>query len=264
MDRMVTSRQSRPVCAVCRTPLAPHQAAAGTTCGDLRCRTALAVRSRQERERHVAAAKAAALAHLGLPDQTAPVGVVPFADRPLAPLDPARAAAFRAYLESSLAEAAARREPEPPSPSWPDTERPDDPVLARAVATACSTCRGACCERGNTHAFLSADEMALKLAALPGATPESLAEEYLSRLPEEAVLGGCVFQGAQGCVLPRPMRAGICNGWTCRGLADWIVDLRSAQGGPGWVVSLEGTTPRRASPFDGSDGPAADEARPSS
>lgn len=88
----------------------------------------------------------------------------------------------------------------------------------RMASLVCAVCRGTCCHMGKTEAFL--DRGAIhRVVALTGiCDPLEIVYAYFARLPEIAVAEGCVYQTAQGCTLPRWMRADICNAYRCQGL----------------------------------------------
>lgn len=76
----------------------------------------------------------------------------------------------------------------------------------------CGLCRGRCCNAGRaTQGFIDA-ELLERHAAEHGGTHDAAAA-YLARVPPEHVAGSCLYHGAQGCVLPRTMRAPVCNGF---------------------------------------------------
>lgn len=79
----------------------------------------------------------------------------------------------------------------------------------------CGFCRGRCCNAGRaTQGFIAA-ELLERHAAEHGGTLHDAAAAYLARVPPEHVAGSCLYHGAQGRVLPRTMRAPVCNGFAC-------------------------------------------------
>ncbi|MBA4178511.1 MAG: hypothetical protein C0505_18420 [Leptothrix sp. (in: Bacteria)] len=92
----------------------------------------------------------------------------------------------------------------------------------------CAQCGGACCTLGGGyHAFVDADVIGRWQAAHDGAGAEAAIADYLARLPEEHVHGACGFQAAGGCVLPRELRADVCNRYVCeplQALGDALAD----------------------------------------
>lgn len=88
----------------------------------------------------------------------------------------------------------------------------------RVVIAVCSACKGACCAAGREHAFLRVRTMREFAAAHPSLTDDEIVQTYLAYLPQRALHPGCVYQGLQGCTLPRDMRSAICNSYLCTGL----------------------------------------------
>ena len=87
----------------------------------------------------------------------------------------------------------------------------------------CAHCRGHCCQHGlGWHAFMdlrSLQRWASAQADEPdGATLADAVAHFMAQVPAEHADGGCLYQGEQGCVLPREQRADICNGFACPSL----------------------------------------------
>ncbi len=158
--------------------------------------------------------------------------VVPANSASPVPLAPDLRADFSAHLRRlietpppttrprSLAQSVAPATPDPPS-----ALDPPGAAESAALARACSACRGWCCRRGGTHAFLDQDSLARVLQADPTLTVRALEALYLAHLGGDHLDGGCIFQGATGCRLPRELRSNTCNTWFCEDLMSW----RSAQ-----------------------------------
>ena len=167
-------------------------------------------------------------------------GPVPHLDRDLAPLPAARQAAFLAHLDAVVDRAFDRAIAEPPPDAVPFARRlqevPDDPP---ALAATCMACRGYCCLKGAaTHAFLSPESIAFYRHLHPEASAEEVKNAYASRLPEQSIEGSCVYHGARGCVLPRTMRAEICNQWQCSDRLDLGRRLKASGREASLVVAL--------------------------
>ena len=88
------------------------------------------------------------------------------------------------------------------------------------VGTACSNCRGHCCSRGGTSAFI--DERLIKRFVLrrPTSPLIDMLRLYCSYLPMKTYEGSCVFHSATGCSLPRDLRSNTCNNTICGGVAE--------------------------------------------
>jgi hypothetical protein len=102
---------------------------------------------------------------------------------------------------------------------------PLDAVATAVVAATCSACRGACCANGGDHAFLRTRTLREVMARHPLLDDEAVVALYRSWLPERAMAGGCVYQGGQGCTLPRDLRSSICNAYLCGGLQRALADV---------------------------------------
>ncbi|RVU47668.1 hypothetical protein [Rubrivivax rivuli] len=92
-------------------------------------------------------------------------------------------------------------------------------ALPAAASTLCALCGGYCCVQGaQHHAFIDAEVLERWQARHPGHTTEDAIAAYLAALPPEHLDGGCAFQTATGCHLPREHRADICNRYVCKPL----------------------------------------------
>ena len=83
---------------------------------------------------------------------------------------------------------------------------------------ACGTCLGFCCFAGREHAFLSEADVRRTRADKKLASIESVADHFLSFIPEQTVEGSCLFHGPAGCGMPRRMRSDMCNTTLCPSL----------------------------------------------
>lgn len=150
----------------------------------------------------------------------ASVALLPANNRALTPLPSAAREAFRTGLQSRLA-------------SYPeasiDASVPFDDAAAleggrddhsAMMFRGCAACRGHCCTRGGTHAFLSADGLrAIAARETGGDTGAALHALYAQHLPAMHYEHSCVFHGETGCSLPRSLRSDTCNRYLCGGLA---------------------------------------------
>lgn len=196
---------------------------AGESCGHEYCAAELEqrrrrlVEERERQERKAAQARALDQELRRRPDvpASAVLAILPATDRPVQRQDPTRRTLFSERLTDLMETAIA--DPEGPTG---DTVEPDLPPTgdARLIASACASCRGSCCRHGEDHAFLRPATLRRFLKAHPGLTPAKAKEEYLRRLPAESIAGGCVFQGREGCTLPRSMRSDVCNRYHCEDL----------------------------------------------
>ena len=244
-----TRTSPRPTCVVCGSDLDLHERAKGEVCCRLKCQTVLAVRARESERAARAADRAAALAWFVEAGATitepARVGAVPALDRELVPADPARVESFRAALRNS----AEALHSEPPGETDPDVDIETE--QGPFIIAACTNCRGRCCLRGGTHAFLTTSELRRQIARQPDLSPDDLIERYMAKIPAVSVEGSCVFHGEKGCVLPREERAAICNWYRCKTLAEWVDIVAPEPEKPAFVAALDGGAVFRGSVVPG-------------
>jgi hypothetical protein len=133
------------------------------------------------------------------------VVVLPAMEVRMEPVTRARKDALAASIEAAFAARIDRTK-------IPETPTPLDDASILAV---CRTCRGNCCKSGENHAYLTRAVLSRVKTEQRIANDSSLLQSYLDRVPEAAQRGGCIFQGAAGCALPRPMRSETCNRFLC-------------------------------------------------
>ncbi|HET7408977.1 MAG TPA: hypothetical protein VFJ13_02140 [Paracoccaceae bacterium] len=223
-------------CGCCGDELNAHQAVSSGVCDKPRCQdwkieqagAALLQRRRQELKdrlfREASSEVAAAAAGIGGDPESAVRATLPWQGKPLAPQLPERRTAFEEHLRRIVDKAFAGPVPEGDEPGRAGIEADEAPVLA----TACAICSGRCCDRGGTTGMLEAAEIARWRRRAPQATPDEAIAAYTALLPAESVAGSCVYLGAAGCGLPRPMRANWCNRFQCRERAGLQSDLAEA------------------------------------
>ncbi len=127
------------------------------------------------------------------------------------PLPGQRRRAFARYLRRLIHEAL--NEP----PGRPSRAKPinPSPALRQIAAAGCAACGGHCCSRGGVHAYLDHNSIRRVAQAHPTLRARGLAALYFDRLPAESLDGSCVFHRSDGCVLPRELRANLCNVFYC-------------------------------------------------
>lgn len=172
-------------------------------------------RSRLRAGGHVAAAAAAR----GVPEGRIALGAVPWQGRSVTPPPPERIAALMTHLRAVIAQAFAD---DPPA----EAEHHNDPAPEPdRVATGCATCQGHCCLLGaGRMAFVDVETIQMHRLRLPGLTPDGALAIYEDALPDASTEGGCLFQGTEGCTLPRARRAGICTSFRCWKLRMSVAD----------------------------------------
>ncbi|MDQ6610881.1 MAG: hypothetical protein M3Y64_00490 [Gemmatimonadota bacterium] len=136
-------------------------------------------------------------------------------------LPESRKEALREHVANKAAEALAQLEAVAlgvQRPLWPlPPIVPPDPQVAVVLGAACAGCRGYCCRTGGEHAFITARTMERYLDQHPGGV-DDVVQAYSAYLPDQTLTDGCVYQHADGCVLPRDMRGDTCNRFFCDSL----------------------------------------------
>jgi hypothetical protein len=128
-----------------------------------------------------------------------------------APLPGERRRAFVRFLRRLIQEALT----DPPGrPSRAGRINPG-PEMRQIAAAGCAACGGHCCSRGGTHAYLDHNSIRRVARAHPTLRAHGLAMLYVHRLPDAPLDGSCVFHRPDGCVLPRALRADLCNAFYC-------------------------------------------------
>lgn len=232
-------------CWSCGDPITPFQATGQNgICDRMECRSAAARRlleedRRLEAERREAAA--AALRDTGLNPEEAAWSLTPANPAGPVPLSPERRRAFLAHLRWTVEEAVAPEGRTRPDAATEEDEGrfgPPGEEEREALTAGCAACRGWCCRRGGTHAFLEATRIRRLLRDRPDLAPAELPDLYASFLGEEHLEGGCVFQGEAGCRLPRDLRSDTCERYHCPDLAHARRRWRRDGGGTHHFVAL--------------------------
>lgn len=228
-------------CRYCSVPLPPSQIEAGV-CSDRDCRrvhvdTEAAEREREKRkafeyrtqQAQVLRDELAAFHEHSNATEYFPV-VVPWFRTPLTTLPSSRLEALREHLQSAVDEY--RKNPTAHSASdsrnnpWPPLEDAAETLTGRV----CGHCRGSCCQKGETHAFVSGTTIASLLERRPELELEDVVDAYLTELPATSYDNSCVFHAETGCALPHDMRAETCGHFFCWGQQELRASLE--QGAP--------------------------------
>ncbi|MFN3651379.1 MAG: hypothetical protein ACK47B_17525 [Armatimonadota bacterium] len=239
-----------PPCPYCRAPLRGLYRFQGV-CESLRCRTARLREVEAQRAKQLSAHRKRQSRALererqrlgdepgGSPSTPVETVALPANTRPLVPLSREERAGFREHLERLCAQRGrAGTEPVLPSDSAPGPTQAGSRFTPGVSATACATCRGFCCLSGGTHAYLRLEALERYLAEHPDDTA-GFVDTYLERLPEVHFQDGCVFQGGEGCVLPRRLRSAICNEHLCPALKELRDRLDASQATRWLLVALD-------------------------
>ncbi len=202
-------------CDECGDPIDGLASAAGRrVCNKLTCLGAAQLRERRAREQARLEAARRQLTVIGVDPEATPWSLVPSNRNPAVPLSAESRAAFIANLSESVA-AARRGDGSTEVPEWL-RGRPVEEAEAEPLLAGCIACRGYCCLAGGTKAFLSPSAIRRVWPSGPeAANEEEIIETYRRHLPDEHIEDGCVFQGAEGCVLPRDLRSPTCNLFLC-------------------------------------------------
>ncbi len=176
---------------------------------------------------------------VGEPD-TFQLAVVPAAIHRITRLPASRRREFRDYLKPLIDRAVAL-------PAVPVVE-PDSTMestsmqetrLSAASGSACACCQGYCCRGGAyTHAYLGVETLQRYVAARPDQPPDQILAAYLRYIGKETSEGSCVYQRADGCSLPREMRATICNNFYCGGLREFRAKVPATGPVRGFFVAM--------------------------
>jgi len=229
-------------CSECGARLDVHQAASTGLCASRLClRRHIARRLRAQAEQRLEALGCAAaewtetiLRRLpGAGPFAAPL-VVPANERSLRPLPRRRRRAFERHLREQLAGALVGTRSTAERPAAADAEASQAAVATLRIA--CAACKGRCCAAGAEHAYVDSSVIERAQRLYPDSGREHLVALYLSHLPERSYAGSCVFHAANGCTLPRELRADICNAFYCSGLRAYRARPAERQAGSRQLV----------------------------
>lgn len=121
---------------------------------------------------------------------------------------------YRDHVNRLIAQAMASRAA-PPDLSEHRENAPSGGQAERLSGQVCALCKGGCCTKGGDTAYLSPDTIRRFMALHPAMRPRDVLRAYLDRLAPKTQQGSCINHTAQGCALPREMRADTCNHYLC-------------------------------------------------
>jgi hypothetical protein len=150
--------------------------------------------------------------------ETPVVVSVPLHDTALEPPAPERVRRLRRHLIEAMR---ALREAKRPDRLIPRATAEPEGFTAEVLRAGCATCQGFCCKGGGEHAYIDERTMAHVRRDRPELDARQLIRCYLDALAPLSYAGSCLFHGAQGCTLPRSLRAELCNSYYCDGLRDF-------------------------------------------
>jgi hypothetical protein len=147
-----------------------------------------------------------------IPPEDIKVAIVPYQNESLVPLSNHRRTQFEIHLNSIINSAFDKTDVSTSFALFSREVEPENEL----ISAGCATCQGSCCKQGGqNNAFLTGDLFRYFIQKTPELTPEVIRSTYLNALPEISVENACVFQGSQGCVLDRTLRANTCNSFHC-------------------------------------------------
>ncbi|MEM7211865.1 MAG: hypothetical protein AAF479_08235 [Pseudomonadota bacterium] len=216
-------------CECCGVVLTPHQGLSSGICDKPTCHEWMIERVGQElieRKRKENAEKlekaftsaaplvAKAAEEIGAEGEDYVRCKLPYQGNGVVPLTDDRKAEFEKHLRWITARAFTEEIPDRDLSYRDDLERDQHDVLD----TACSACRGGCCATAGDGAFLQDEDIKRWRQRNPDGTDEEVVEEYLGMLPDNIIDEGCVFQGPEGCNMPRSARSDQCHTFYCKSL----------------------------------------------
>ena len=131
---------------------------------------------------------------------------LPGFDRPLRAVGAKRRRIFAVFLEGLFADV---------SRPGAKADAPKPKPEATIFASACAASRGHCCSKGGNDAYLDENAIAQAWAQHPGLSKRALMQLYLDAVPKKAFADSCIFHTADGCSLPRSLRAPISEAYLC-------------------------------------------------
>jgi hypothetical protein len=132
---------------------------------------------------------------------------LPGFDRPLRLVGAKRRRIFAAFLEGLFADVS--------RPRAKAVDAPEQKPEATTFADACAACRGHCCSKGGNDAYLDEKAIAQAWARHPRLGKRGLMQLYLDAIPKRAFADSCIFHAADGCSLPRSLRAPVSEAYLC-------------------------------------------------
>jgi hypothetical protein len=252
-------KKQNKLCRICSRPLSNQHWASGICAAPDCQRAALAQRAHEDYEQRVRQEQKLREQAKKLRDQVMNrfgvrepksflLAVIPAAVHRVTRLPAQRRREFRDNLQSLIDRAAAL----PISPTVdqePATESASiqDARLQAASSNACACCQGSCCRGGAyTHAYLGVETLQRYRANHPDQSPRQILAAYMRHIADETCEGSCVYQRADGCSLPRDMRANICNEFYCGGLQEFRANTPATGPVRGFFVATTDDAIQRA------------------
>ncbi len=199
-------------------------------------REQLAEKRRKEEQHYVAFLKQQVAKKLGIDPANYPHVMISKNIRSITTLSKKRKAAFYAFLLNLVAETARDLQ---------DPERSDDKQNYESFGSsppypievkACEVCAGACCTKGENHAYLSKETIARYLTFHPDHSQDQIVQAHMACLPNLVYENSCAFHTETGCRLPRNLRSSTCNEFKCDALIDMNTTLQESPDTKGFLV----------------------------
>ncbi len=250
MYSRAASKIQRRNCESCGVELTAHQGLSNGICDKPQCHdwmiekvgTELIERKRRENAEKIerifekmAPAVEVATAAIDATPETIVRSKIPYQSSPVATLPVERKEEFEKHLRWIVARAFTEEVGTADLSYRDELEREMHDVLD----TACSACKGGCCATAGSTAFLQDVDVHRWRQRNPEATEDEVVDYYLGMLPDEATEDACVFQGADGCVLPRDKRNDQCHSFYCKSLRDVQEQLMESETGKIVYIATE-------------------------
>lgn len=247
------------LCRICRRPLSDPDWASGI-CPAPECRrTALVQRAHEDHQQRVQQEQQLRKQAEQLRDQVVSrfgirqpksflLAVIPAAVHSTTRLPAQRRCEFRDHIKV-LIDRAAALPVEPAIDQEPVIEAiaVQDARLQAASGSACACCQGSCCRGGAyTHAYLGVETLQRYMTTHPDQSPRKVLASYMRHIGDETCEGSCVYHRADGCSLPREMRATICNEFYCGGLREFRANVPATGPVRGFFVATTDDAIQRA------------------
>jgi hypothetical protein len=142
---------------------------------------------------------------------------LPGCDRPLTAVEPARRQALAAHLEKVVTDV-----------GFAAIDRPAGTKTTQSAPdflSACSACRGHCCQKGGNDAYLDFESVGLAWGRFPHLSKDELVAAYLAAVPARSFADSCIFHAEHGCNLPETMRSPVCGAYLCGPLLELQTSL---------------------------------------
>lgn len=259
-------RQQHKLCKICARPLTEKELPA-KVCAAPECqRAACAEIMRRDREQREAQREVLRQQATRLFEQVAtsfaigdppsfPLAVVPAYTAEITRLPRKRRSEFRAYLlwlirqvlafPDSATTATAANTNTNTNANAPDSAR--TPQVLAALGKGCACCKGSCCQGGAfSHAYLTTERIRRYMAAHPQRSPRQVLADYMGFIGDRTFDQSCVYHQADGCSLPRAMRADICNLFLCGGLLELEQKLSATAPRRAFIVAADHAIQRAA------------------